>query len=82
MTTPLKSEILHTKEELNTEVARLAREISRDYEGKCPLLLGILKGSFVFMADLIRLLEIPVEIDSAICSIFAPWRIAVNTATR
>jgi hypoxanthine phosphoribosyltransferase len=41
----------------------LAQEISRDYQGKCPLLLGILKGSFVFMADIIRLLEIPVEID-------------------
>ena len=56
-------EILITKEEIEKQVARLAQEISRDYQGKYPLLLGILKGSFVFMADIIRLLEIPVEID-------------------
>jgi hypoxanthine phosphoribosyltransferase len=58
-----KPEILLTKEEIEKQVARLAQEISRDYQGKYPLLLGILKGSFVFMADIIRLLEIPVEID-------------------
>lgn len=41
----------------------MAREISRDYRGRCPLLLGVLKGSFVFMADLVRSLDVPVEID-------------------
>jgi hypoxanthine phosphoribosyltransferase len=55
--------VLYTKEEIAKGVARLAQQISTDYQGKCPLLLGILKGSFVFMADLIRLLQIPVEID-------------------
>jgi len=60
---PTKPEILLTKEEIEKHVARLAQEISRDYQGKYPLLLGILKGSFVFMADIVRLLEIPVEID-------------------
>jgi len=63
MTDSLKLEILITKEGIEKEVTRLAQEISRDYQGKHPLLLGILKGSFVFMADLIRHLEIPVEID-------------------
>ena len=58
-----KPEILLTKEEIEKQVARLAQEISRDYDGKYPLLLGILKGSFVFMADIVRLLKIPVEID-------------------
>jgi len=60
---------------------RLAREISRDYKGRCPLILGILKGCFVFMADLIRLLEIPVEIDFVTCPISVSSRIAVNTVT-
>jgi len=55
--------VLYTKEEIAERVARLAQQISTDYQGKCPLLVGILKGSFVFMADLIRLLQIPVEID-------------------
>ncbi len=63
MTIPLKPVILITKEEIHREVFRLAQEISIDYDGKNPLLLGILKGSFVFMADLVRLLEIPVEIE-------------------
>ena len=44
-------------------VARLAAEISRDYHDKNPLLIGILKGSFVFMADLIRCLDFPLEVD-------------------
>lgn len=63
MTIPLKPVVLITKEEIHREVFRLAQEISIDYQGKNPLLLGILKGSFVFMADLVRLLEIPVEIE-------------------
>jgi hypoxanthine phosphoribosyltransferase len=44
-------------------VARLASQISRDYRNKDPLLIGILKGSFVFMADLIRCLDFPLELD-------------------
>lgn len=63
MTTPQQPKVLYTKEEIAERVARLAQQISTDYQGRCPLLLGILKGSFVFMADLIRLLQIPVEID-------------------
>ena len=63
MTTPRQLKVLYTKEEIAERVARLAQQISTDYQGKCPLLVGILKGSFVFMADLIRLLQIPVEID-------------------
>jgi len=75
MTAPLKPEILLTKEEIKKEVTRLAQEISRDYQGKCPLLLGILKSSFVFMADLIRLLEIPVEIDFVSLSSYGSARV-------
>jgi hypoxanthine phosphoribosyltransferase len=63
MTIPLKPVVLITKEEIHREVFRLAQEISIDYQGKNPLLLGILKGSFVFVADLVRLLEIPLEIE-------------------
>ena len=55
--------VLITQDEIKQAVARLASEISRDYEGKQPLLIGILKGSFVFMADLLRELDLPVEVD-------------------
>jgi hypoxanthine phosphoribosyltransferase len=51
------------REEVAYSVARLAGEISRDYQGKNPLLIGILKGSFVFMADLIRCLDFPLEVE-------------------
>lgn len=56
-------EVLVTGDEIGREVKRMAQEINRDYQGKHPLLLGILKGSFVFVSDLVRLLEVPVEID-------------------
>ena len=55
--------VLITKEEIKNTVAKLANEIKEDYRGKHPLLICVLKGSFVFMADLIRQLDLPVEID-------------------
>ena len=55
--------VLISHEEIDKVVARLAGEISRDYAGKRPLFISVLKGSFVFMADLIRQLDLPVEID-------------------
>ncbi|MEA1959189.1 MAG: hypoxanthine phosphoribosyltransferase [Chloroflexota bacterium] len=58
-----KPKVLITKDEIALEVKRLAGEINRDYKGKRPLLLGILKGSFIFLADLVRSLDTPVEVD-------------------
>ena len=55
--------VLITQDEIKQAVARLAAEIRQDYKSKEPLLIGILKSSFVFMADLIRQLELPVEVD-------------------
>ena len=55
--------VLFTQAEIKQTVARLATEIRQDYQNKQPLLLGILKGSFVFMADLIRQLNLPIEVD-------------------
>ena len=55
--------VLITQDEIRQAVAKLASEIRRDYQDKQPLLIGILKGSFVFMADLVRELGLPVEVD-------------------
>jgi hypoxanthine phosphoribosyltransferase len=55
--------ILISRDEIAKAVDRLASEIERDYQGKQPLLIGVLKGSFVFMADLIRQLDLPLELD-------------------
>ncbi len=55
--------ILFRQEAIEATVKRLAAEIKEDYQGKHPLLIGILKGSFMFMADLIRLLNFPLEVE-------------------
>ena len=49
-------------EKLKEEVRRVAAEITRDYQGKTPLFLAILNGSFVFAADLLREVDLPCEI--------------------
>ena len=63
MSSQAEPRILITRQEIDTAVKRLAEEIRKDYQGKNPLLLGILKGSFVFMADLIRHLDFPLEVE-------------------
>ncbi|MFH0914665.1 MAG: hypoxanthine phosphoribosyltransferase [Chloroflexota bacterium] len=55
--------VLITRDEIAATVSRLAGEIRRDYLGKYPLLIGVLKGSFMFLADLVRQLNLPLEID-------------------
>ena len=51
---------------------RLATEVRRDYRDSAPLLVGILKGAFVFMADLIRALDMPLEVDFVRISTYGP----------
>lgn len=58
-----KLEIMLTAEQIEERVKELAAEISRDYKGKKPLLVGVLKGAVIFLSDLIRYLDIPVELD-------------------
>ncbi len=55
--------ILKTGDEIKAEVKRLASEISQDYQDKNPILIGVLKGSVVFLVDLVRLLAFPLEVD-------------------
>lgn len=55
--------ILISRDQIAKAVTRLACEINRDYQGKEPVLIGILKGSCVFVADLIRQLDLPLELD-------------------
>lgn len=55
--------VLISEEEIKQKVQELGKKISSDYKGKNVLVLGVLKGSFVFMADLIRELKIPVEVE-------------------
>src|ERR671936_1968179 len=56
-------ETLVTSDELQRRVKELAAEISRDYEGRDLVMIGILKGAVLFLGDLMRFLTIPCEID-------------------
>ena len=56
-------EILFTEEQLKNRVGEIARQIESDYAGKEVMFIGILRGSFVFMADLCRAVELPCTLD-------------------
>ena len=51
------------EEELRQRVRELGAEISRDYAGRTPVLVSVLKGSFVFLADLVRAITVPINVD-------------------
>jgi hypoxanthine phosphoribosyltransferase len=55
--------LIISREAIANRVKELAAVISRDYAGKDPLLVGILKGGFIFLADLARALDFPVQVD-------------------
>ena len=57
------TKILVTEEQINSKVAELAAEIDARYAGKDVLLVGVLKGAVMFMADLSREIQIPVQMD-------------------
>jgi hypoxanthine phosphoribosyltransferase len=59
----MKKEILIPRSAIEKRVRELAHEISRDYEGGELIVIGVLKGAFIFMADLIRALAIPCRVD-------------------
>ena len=69
--------ILVTEEQLQAKVAQLGARISQDYAGKDLLLVSILKGAVVFMADLMRAVSIPCSIDFMVVSSYG----GTNTAT-
>ena len=56
-------EVVISEDEIRQRVSELGRAISSDYAGKCPVLVGVLKGVLFLMADLLRIINIPVEVD-------------------
>ncbi len=62
--------VLLSEEEIATKVKELGKLISADYEGKIPLVVSVLKGSVVFVSDLIRSLDVNTEIDFMVVSSF------------
>jgi hypoxanthine phosphoribosyltransferase len=62
------SEILLTGADIQAKVAELGARITADYQGKNLILVGVLKGSVVFMADLMRAIDLPLSIDFMVVS--------------
>lgn len=56
-------EVLFTEEVIRLKIKELANEITRDYAGQEVLIVGILKGAFIFMADLVREIDLPLQLD-------------------
>ena len=55
--------IVISEDALQARIRELGEEITRDYAGRPPLLVGVLKGAFMFMSDLSRAIDLPVEFD-------------------
>lgn len=64
--------VLIPEDELQARVSELGAQISRDYEGKDPLLVGVLRGVLIFMADLLRAITIPVAVDLISITSYGP----------
>jgi hypoxanthine phosphoribosyltransferase len=56
-------EILFSEEQIQSKIKELGASISLDYEGRNPLVICVLKGAFIFMADLVKNITVPLEID-------------------
>lgn len=56
-------EVLFTEEEIQAKVREMGELLSREYAGRNPLVICVLKGAFIFMADLVKRLTIPCEVD-------------------
>lgn len=54
---------LISEEQLKTRISELAKQIEKDYEGKSPVIVGVLKGSVMFYTDLVRQIDLPITVD-------------------
>jgi len=55
--------VLYTEEALKERIAEIGKAMTADYQGKNPVFIGVLKGSFMFMADLMRTIDLPCEVE-------------------
>ncbi|MGG1514620.1 hypoxanthine phosphoribosyltransferase [Paenibacillus oryzisoli] len=56
-------DVLYSEEQIQGKIKELGEKLSADYEGKNPLVICVLKGAFIFMADLVKQIRVPLEID-------------------
>jgi hypoxanthine phosphoribosyltransferase len=58
-----EARVLFSAEKIRERITEMGKEITRDYKGKELVVVGILKGSFMFMADLVRAVDLPLHVD-------------------
>jgi hypoxanthine phosphoribosyltransferase len=73
-----KYTILIGEEQIMRRVKELARQISNDYRDKCPILIGVLNGAFIFLSDLIREMDIDCEVDFVKISSYGGGRVSTG----
>ncbi len=73
--------ILLSEEQISEKISQLAAQLDQDYAGKNPLFLGILKGSFIFMADLVRQVTLPCEVDFMAVSSYGNKSVTTGAVT-
>ncbi len=78
MTDDLKS-VFFTEEQISKRVAEMGEAITRDYEGKEPLVVGILKGASLFMTDLVRRIRTPLHVDFMAVSSYGDGTVSSGT---
>jgi len=67
---------LISEEQIKRRVKELAQQISEEYRGKCPILVGVLNGAFIFLSDLIREMDIDSEVDFVKISSYGGGRVS------
>ncbi len=73
--------VVLTEAQILIRIAQMGRAISRDYANRDPLLVGVLKGVILFMADLLRQITIPVTLDFMAIPIMPPMRALATSAS-
>ena len=74
--------VLFSATQIQRKVRQLARDISRDYEGTRPVLVGVLRGVFCFMADLMRYLTVPADVDFMAISYYEAEKMGAVRVTK
>lgn len=73
--------VLISQEEISQKVKETGQQISEDYKDKNPIILGILKGAFIFMADLLRCITVPCEVDFMCASSYGSGTVSSGKVT-
>lgn len=70
-----------TQEQLEERISELGTELSREYEGKHPIFIGVLNGAYIFLSDLMRHVRIPCEVDFLKLSSYGDEKVSSGQVT-